>query len=152
MESVKKSSNNPFFKSKYADLAAHLDLIEPLLEKNGCLLLQPTEVRDGRNVVISKIYHVESGEFVSSEMMVDTQALDMQKAGAGVTYARRFTLNALVAMTSEDDDGNFASNKTDKKTTQQTAVTAITSPVAQTKSSVSFAKKTTVKGEAKDNW
>jgi hypothetical protein len=118
MESVKKTSNNPFFKSKYANLNSHLELIEPLLEKNGLLLLQPTEIRDGRTLVTSKIYHIDSGEVVVSEMIVDTQVGDMQKAGAGVTYGRRFTLNALVDMIAEDLDAEDAVTRpTTTKTT-----------------------------------
>ena len=42
MESVKKDSKNPFFKSSYAGLNNYLEGIEPLLQENGLVLLQPS--------------------------------------------------------------------------------------------------------------
>jgi hypothetical protein len=38
---INKSADNPFFKSKYADLNTILDVVEPILHKYNLLLLQP---------------------------------------------------------------------------------------------------------------
>ena len=101
---VLKSASNPFFKSKYADLNAHLDVVEPLLQANGLLLFQPVEATDLGNIVESRIYHPESGQFVSSVMKLIGET-DMQKVGSAVTYARRYTLGSLLGMKADDDDG-----------------------------------------------
>jgi hypothetical protein len=108
LTSVAKSSDNPFFKSKYADLNSHLEVAEPLLEKNGCMVLQPV---NSDNTVETRIVHVESQQFVSSEMPLVLTKNTMQDAGSAVTYARRYTLGALLSMKAEDDDGNVASGR-----------------------------------------
>jgi hypothetical protein len=127
LQAVTKGANNPFFKSKYADLNTYLDEVEPLLAENELVLFQPVRVGDlGANIVASVIMH-KSGQFVSSEMNVASQNLDAQKLGAAVTYFRRYTLGALLAMKAEDDDGNAASGKTtEKKAVPQTTTTPAT--------------------------
>lgn len=106
--SVKKTSNNPFFKSKYADLNSHLDLVEPVLEKHGLVLLQPTRCTSATtSMVETQIHDVETGAMVTSALPV--QGDDMQKLGSAITYARRYTLGALLGLKAEDDDGNIAS-------------------------------------------
>jgi hypothetical protein len=64
---------------------------------------------------------------------------DMQKAGSAVTYARRYTLGALLAMKAEDDDGNTASGKTNTKTTTATS-TSNAAPTDTTSKSVPTTK------------
>ena len=61
---LSKTETNPFFKSKYFDINSLIEQVEPLLEKNGLLLLQP--ILNG--VVTSEIWHVETGLKVSSEI------------------------------------------------------------------------------------
>lgn len=122
---VVKSANNPFFKSKYADLNTYLDEVEPRLEADNMMLLQPCSVDAlGNNVVSSIIIDIESGQSVTSEMKLVGDN-DMQKAGGGITYARRYTLGSLLSMQAEDDDGNTAvrgkaSKKADAPKTQAT--------------------------------
>jgi hypothetical protein len=108
--SVKKSADNPFFSSKYADLNAHLDIVEPLLEKNKMILLQPASAAAEYTIVESIIFDVESSQFVSSAIRLVLSKQDMQQMGSAVTYARRYTLASLLAMQAEDDDGNAASD------------------------------------------
>jgi hypothetical protein len=130
LQAVTKGANNPFFKSKYADLNTYLDEVEPLLAENELVLFQPVRVGDlGANIVASVIMH-KSGQFVSSEMNVASQNLDAQKLGAAVTYFRRYTLGALLAMKAEDDDGNVASGKT---TERKAAPQTTTTPATETK-------------------
>lgn len=112
LQAVIKDSNNPFYKSKYATLEAHLLEVEPLLAENGLLLLQPTVYNEltNMNLVESNIYH-SSGQFVSSSLAITATGLDAQKTGASITYYRRFTLGALLGIINADDDGNTASSK-----------------------------------------
>lgn len=111
--SVAKTSNNPFFKSKYADLNAHLDVAEPLLEENGCFVTQGSRFDSvtGATVGVTRIVHADSGEYAETEMRLVLSKDDMQTLGAALTYSRRFNLSALLAMKAEDDDGNTATGK-----------------------------------------
>jgi hypothetical protein len=101
---VKKNATNPHFKNNYADINAILDSVEPLMESKGLLLLQP--LKDG--MVSTQIYCVETGELVTSELKLP-EIQDPQKIGSAITYYRRYTLQSLLGLQAEDDDGQKAS-------------------------------------------
>ena len=103
---LSKTETNPFFKSKYFDVNSLIEQVEPLLEKNGLLLLQPII----NNEVKSIIYHCESELSVESSIQL-TQFNDPQKLGSAITYYRRYTLQSLLGLQAEDDDANKASTK-----------------------------------------
>jgi len=104
---ISKDSTNPFFKSKYFDINALLKHVEPLLQKNGLLLLQPIV----KGEVFSEIIDVESGDSVTSSIPLP-QIEDPQKIASCVTYYRRYTLQSLISLQAEDDDANIASKAT----------------------------------------
>jgi len=140
LQAVSKSANNPFFKSKYADLNTYLDEVEPRLEKEGLMLLQPCSVdSSGNNLVHSIIVHVESGQRVVSSMKLVGDA-KMQDAGGGVTYARRYTLGAVLSMKAEDDDGNKVSGKTEKKESKSSSSKAASGTTKSSSAKSSKAK------------
>lgn len=105
---IAKDKKNPHFKSEYASLDAVLAAVEPALHKHGLVLMQTIEViGDGGAVLVTKLLH-ESGESFDSNYPLPA-ATDPQKFGAGITYARRYALCALLSVTAdEDDDGNTA--------------------------------------------
>lgn len=104
-----KDSTNPFFKSHYADLNAIREACMPALNNNGIAVLQPTVHIDGKNFVRTVLLH-ESGElFESLTEIIYNKVNDAQAQGSGITYARRYGLQALVNVGAEDDDGNKAS-------------------------------------------
>lgn len=134
-----KDAKNPFYKSKYADLNSVIDASIGVLNDAGIVVLQPVVVIDGKQYVETKLIHADSGESQSSftEVIVKSPN-DAQQAGAGITYARRFGLQALVVLKAEDDDGNFASGKTQSITVQKEDIkTAVTSSVSTTGASLS---------------
>lgn len=101
---LSKNAKNPFFKSSYLDLNGILSALEPLLENNGLLLLQPIE--DGR--VVTYICDAQSPEsFIESSMPLPN-IVDPQKLGSAITYFRRYTLQSLLALQAIDDDGQLA--------------------------------------------
>ena len=106
---LSKTETNPFFKSKYFDVNSLIEQVEPLLEKNGLLLLQPII----NNEVKSIIYHCESELSVESSIQL-TQFNDPQKLGSAITYYRRYTLQSLLGLQAEDDDANKASLNVEK--------------------------------------
>ena len=132
MGKLKKDSDNPFFKSSYADLNQHIDEVEPLLTEQKLLLLQPVN----RDEVTTTIFDTESGQWISSTIQINGK--DMQQLGAAVTYGRRFTLGSLLAMQAVDDDGNFASGKTEKlvSSNKTPVATATSKPIPSFKNPV----------------
>lgn len=108
---ISKDSKNPFFKSDYLSLNGLLNAIDSVFDKHGLLILQPIEA----DWLKTKIFDIESGEDVSSEMHLP-DLKDPQKLGSVITYYRRYTLQSLLGLqAADDDDGNSASRKTEKK-------------------------------------
>lgn len=103
---IEKNATNPFFKSKYFDINKLLEQVEPVLEKHGLLVMQP--LKDGS--VITEIIDTETGDEVSSDIPLPN-IQDPQKMGSAITYYRRYTLQSLLGLGAEDDDGNKASGK-----------------------------------------
>jgi hypothetical protein len=103
---ISKDSTNPFYKSKYFDVNSLLEHVEPLLQENGLLLLQP--ISNGS--VTTEIIDIDTGEIVSSGMDL-TDIKDPQKRGSEVTYYRRYTLTSLLGLQAEDDDANSVTPK-----------------------------------------
>ena len=103
---LSKNASNPFFKSKYLDLGEILTNLEPLLETHKMLLLQPIS----EDTVCTQIHDLESGQCVTSCIKLP-QLTDPQKIGSAITYYRRYSLQSLLALQTDDDDGNKASQK-----------------------------------------
>ena len=100
---VSKDSTNPFFKSRYFDINSLIQNCDPLLTKNGLVLLQP--IKEGK--VFSIIIDIDTKEEISSELILPN-ILDPQKLGSAITYFRRYTLQSLLGIQAEDDDANTA--------------------------------------------
>lgn len=107
---VAKSKENPFFKSKYADINVILSVVKPVLNSKGLVLTQPTVIIDGRNMLETIVSDAKTGEQIKSVMFIPEGA-DIQKFGASITYLRRFELQSLLALEAQDDDGNTATGK-----------------------------------------
>lgn len=106
-----KTSSNPHFKSRYADLAACVEAVIDALNANGIFLQQNTYECD-TGVIVETIFLHESGEERScGKLHVPASKLDAQGYGSALTYARRYSLMAACGIAPEDDDGNAASKK-----------------------------------------
>ena len=106
---LSKNSKNPFFKSAYLDLTALLEAVEPILQENGIILLQP--LSEGR--VCTILIDADDGStIIESEISIPESITDPQKLGSAITYFRRYTLKSLLAIAEQDDDGNLAAKKT----------------------------------------
>ena len=112
-----KTSTNPHFKSKYADLANCIEAVVDALNANGIALMQRTfECKDG--VMVETVFVHESGEVMECGMLhVPAGKQDPQGYGSALTYARRYSLLAATGLAPEDDDGNSASRRTEIKST-----------------------------------
>lgn len=115
---VKRESENPFFKSKYADLEQVWDAIREPLTANGFAVSQPLTVLEGGQTGLITLLLHDSGEWISSVMPLLLVKEDPQAQGSAITYARRYALCALVGVVQGDDDGNAA---TQASATEQAA-------------------------------
>lgn len=106
-----KDANNPFFKSKYADLSSVWAACQAPLTENGISVSQwPCHSDDGRLHIITRLAH--AGEWMRAEFSVPVKDQTAQGFGSATTYARRYALAAAVGVVAdEDDDGNAASGK-----------------------------------------
>lgn len=109
---IPKNADNPFFRSKYADLATVVSHAHPILSKHGLAVSQHPSTVDGEPALTTHLIH-SSGQVLSSTMKLCATKMDPQGQGAAITYARRFAYSAVLGLVTEaDDDGNSASNAT----------------------------------------
>lgn len=101
---AQKGSANPFFKSKYADLGAVMEACKDALNEQGITVLQPVTTSNGKHAVTTMLLH-ESGEFLADTMELELTKTNMQDLGSAISYARRYSLQSLVFIPAEDDDG-----------------------------------------------
>ena len=107
VENALKSSTNPHFKSKYADLAEILNTVRPVFSANGIAIVQTPTFESGVASVETMLCH-ESGEFISSVCSSPVSKQDAQGIGSAITYLRRYSLAAMCGIAQEDDDGHQA--------------------------------------------
>lgn len=114
MEKAKKSNSrgalNPI-KGMYANINDVIDACIPTLNKHEIAVLQPICLVDGFSFVETMLLHA-SGEFIAGSMtpVINPKLNDAQSQGAGITYARRYGLQAMLSLGTEDD--NDAENLT----------------------------------------
>jgi hypothetical protein len=101
-------SSNPFFKSKYASLAALVKIASPVLSKYG---LAVSQIMETESAVTTILMH-SSGQWISSIISLKPVKDDPQGNGSAITYMRRYSYASILGLVSdEDDDGNAASTK-----------------------------------------
>lgn len=128
-----KDSENPFFKSKYADLASVRDACQAALSKNGLAIVQVPGATISENATIVSVETLlmhSSGEWVSGDLSAIPVKDDPQGLGSCITYLRRYALSAYTGVAPEDDDGNAASRPFDNKAQQRPRPTAAPKPNA----------------------
>lgn len=114
-----KSSSNPHFKSRYADLAACVEAVIDALNNHGIAMIQRTHP-DETGVTVETVFLHESGESIDGgRLHVPAAKQDPQGYGSALTYARRYSLMAACGIAPEDDDGNAASARPAQQQRQQ---------------------------------
>jgi len=103
MEHASKDKSNPFFKSRYADLASVWDVCRKPLSDNGLSVSQTTR-RDETGITLITTLGHSSGQWIRSEMPVLTLKNDPQALGSALTYSRRYSLSSMVGVAADDDD------------------------------------------------
>ena len=108
-----KNKTNPHFKSSYVDLADGLDVVRKTLSKHKIAFIQGTTVSaEGVILMNTRLMHA-SGQWIESEYPVSGFSKP-QEMGSAMTYARRYSLFAMIGVAGEDDDdGNAAQDAAD---------------------------------------
>jgi hypothetical protein len=111
IENAKKESNNPYFKSKYADLASIWEACRKPLTDNGLSIVQsPVFLTEHPDMVglDTRLCHA-SGEWLEGRIVMKPVKSDPQSYGSCLTYLRRYSLQSFISVCAEeDDDGNAA--------------------------------------------
>lgn len=108
IESIDKDSTNPFFKSTYATLGATIDACKGILNKHNFIVLQPLQSDADGVYVCTTLIHTTGGKIESKMRINQKEQNNPQAQGSAITYARRYSLQSILCMNAEDDDGNIA--------------------------------------------
>ena len=110
---AKKDGKNPHFRSNYSKLES---VIQAVNQGNqfGLFFTQEIEVKNYQKdiVVVTTVRHIDDDNTYVSKLPIlldDVSMKNPQKIGSAITYAKRYTLQAVYGLPSEDDDGNEAS-------------------------------------------
>jgi len=102
---VHADSENPFHKSRYASLAAHLLALKGLFKKHGLAVVQLPIGNEGMVGVRTLVIHEDGGCLSSDAFIPADKGMSGQQAGALYSYIRRYALAACAGVATEDDDG-----------------------------------------------
>jgi hypothetical protein len=114
MLGAKKSSNNPFFKSQYADLASCIDASRSALSSHGLAVVQSI-VSDEKDSYVFTLLGHSSGQWIGSRLKIVTPDQKIQTLGSCITYLRRYSYCAIVGLAQVDDDGDTVRQAEDVK-------------------------------------
>ena len=124
MGAASKGKDNPFFKSKYADLAEVVKAVKEPFANNGLSYTQFPVSNENGVGVSTRLMHV-SGQWLEMEYTLPTVKKDPQASGSAITYARRYALQSIAGIPTADDDAESAMLRGDDKkviTTDQVTV------------------------------
>jgi hypothetical protein len=131
---VQKTKINPAFRSKYVSLDSLMETVMPVLNTHGLVWVTlPGRDPQGEPALSYRLIHAETGEAIEGTMPLMLAKGDPQGQGSAITYARRYSLMAVLGLVAdEDDDGNKASRRTPAPAAKSNGHTATAAPVEQT--------------------
>lgn len=104
---------NPHLKSQYASLKSVRDTVMPVFTKHGISVVQFARAEADRAGCETVLMH-ESGQWQSEICMLPVAQTTPQGAGGAITYARRYSLQAIAGVCGETDDDGEASSKKER--------------------------------------
>lgn len=110
LKGARKVKENPHLRSRYADLASVWEACYEALTENGVAVIQPFAFEGGVMFLDTILLH-ESGESIRGRYMLRPVKEDPQAYGSAATYARRYSLAAMIGIVQYDDDALFASRR-----------------------------------------
>lgn len=119
-----KSAVNPHFKNKYVPLDDLIPVVKSALLAEGIAFLQGAEPSEGDVLhLTTRLIHT-SGEWIESTLSMKPSKADPQGIGSCITYARRYSLAAMVGVVSDDDDDANAASAPAKAAPKEKSATA----------------------------
>lgn len=111
---ITKDTENPYFRSQYADLATLIKATRPALAKQGLFIVQAPQA-SAKGIILTTMLMHESGEWIANDLELPANKPDAQGLGSAITYARRYSYQAILNIAAEeDDDGNAAVGRVQK--------------------------------------
>lgn len=104
---VEKDAENPFHESSYASLSQILNVIRPILNEQGLVLVQlPINGMEKHSICIkTRLIHVETGQFLeSNSISLVPPKLEAQGYGSLMTYLKRYQITSLLGLSFSEDD------------------------------------------------
>lgn len=110
IENADIDSDNPHFRSRYASLTSVLLACKKPLNDAGIYFIQAPIALDCRDCLglVTRLTHAASGQWIEATMSMPLQKVDPQGMGSAITYARRYSLMAILGIAAEDDDAEAA--------------------------------------------
>lgn len=106
MTHASKDSENPHFRSKFADLASVWQACRSQLAANGLAVTQTLDITGDRQILVTTLGHC-SGQWIRSVMILPITNKP-QETGSILTYFRRYSLAAICGVYQDDDDAEAA--------------------------------------------
>lgn len=125
MAGASKDSANPFFKSKYADLASVREAVKGPFSENGIAYVQSPSTLGAVVSVETMLLHT-SGQWIRGEVSCTAKDDSPQAVGSAITYLRRYALQSFAGIAPEDDDAEAAQGRSNGRST--TAAPIATAP------------------------
>lgn len=127
-----KDSNNPFFKSSYADLTSVIKVIKEPFAKYGLSFVQlPVTSAGGNGVGVATMLMHKSGQWLQGEYLLPMDKVTPQGAASSITYARRYALQSLVGIPSVDDDSELAMYRNEPEPVEPPPAKRVSKKLAQ---------------------
>ena len=112
IQDAEKSSANPFFKTKYADLSSVLNEIRAVFPRNGLALVQSPFTAENGNIGVTTMVVHSSGQWMSDSIDIPAQGKNLaQESGSVITYLRRYSASAFAGIAQADSDANLGTSK-----------------------------------------
>lgn len=106
-----KNKSNSHLRSSYADLGSIIEAVEGPLLENGLVcvqLVQAGPTPESPSVLVTRVYHCDSGEYLESSAPLVADKPGLQALGSAISYQRRYTLQSMLFRVAVDDDGEAA--------------------------------------------
>lgn len=138
IQNPSKSAENPFFKSRYADLAQVLSVVRPAFTKQHLSIVQMPYTSENGQIGVTTLISHGSGQWMQGEVALPLQVNKnvAQDAGSAITYLRRYALAAACGVAQEDTDGNLGQKNigkvTNLKPISQSQATELTALITET--------------------
>lgn len=132
METAKFNRVNPHYKNRYADFTAVMDACRHPLADNGLSIMQYCETINDKLTLVTMLAHT-SGQWIKSYFPLNPVNMTSQAIGSAMTYAKRYSLSAMLGIVSddEDDDGEASHGRFPSKIVEVPKSVSINSKPSQ---------------------